>query len=840
MPHDPQKPFLRLNEPRDSRRRPGPRGGDEPRTFDRQVQGREHGPIFQELRDILNRPNPSLELRADPNSLAPERLLVFEVTGSVTNFANAVARIPGLEFAGEEELAADEHDDNPEFYLLVPQLAALEEIVSLWERWQRDGTVPRNFTPWRDLFLQLRKIRPWGPSDRVSPANIDYFRSAAEGSPDDELFRIEIELVFRSGAEASARAEDEVRGIVAHTGGHVVDRSYRPAFAYHALLADVSAEELRRIAALEPTSLAGSDPVASIIPQSMGTPIETADPIDEYLERPFATTQEPIAAIFDGVPVQAHPMLGPRLAVDDPDDMDSLAVGPRIHGTAMASLVLHGDLNDTPSPVSRRVYFRPVMYAPSFGDERFKDDRLVIDVIVEAVMRMRENDGSQVVLVNISLGDRTKPFSGKISTWARALDYLSFAYGILFVVSAGNVPDEIELSDFPDSAAFHAASLDDREAALFRAVDALKADRRVLSPADSMNAITIGAWHKDASVEIFGGAAPFPTYAVVSDMPNLSSRLGPGLRRSAKPEALLAGGREHVRIVPDTAPPQIIAHPYPTRFWGLKVAAPADGGMGLHFTMGTSAATALATHTAHRIFDAVEEAYPDAIAAMPLAERAVLLKALLVHSASWRGAADFIRSIVDPDETLHHEHWRREVCRHLGFGFVDPDDAVACAGDRATMWATGALGREGSLTFDMPLPDVLASSDAPREVRATLAWFTPIRPGHLAYRAVKLRVASLTPPSLNLAGLTTTSEQPSNTQSESGTLAHRRWRAARVAECEDDVLPIQVQREKDQGAPIDEAIPFGLAVTVEMPGEGRIYDQVRANIAIQPRPIVRV
>jgi hypothetical protein len=76
------------------------------------------------------------------------------------------------------------------------------------------------------------------------------------------------------------------------------------------------------------------------------------------------------------------------------------------------------------------------------------------------------------------------------------------------------------------------------------------------------------------------------------------------------------------------------------------------------------------------------DGYPDTIAAMPMAERAVLLKALLVHSASWRGAADFIRSIIDPAGTLHHEHWRREVCRHLGFGFVDPDDAVACAGDR--------------------------------------------------------------------------------------------------------------------------------------------------------------
>jgi hypothetical protein len=31
---------------------------------------------------------------------------------------------------------------------------------------------------------------------------------------------------------------------------------------------------------------------------------------------------------------------------DDPADLEALAVGPRVHGTAMASLVIHGDLNE--------------------------------------------------------------------------------------------------------------------------------------------------------------------------------------------------------------------------------------------------------------------------------------------------------------------------------------------------------------------------------------------------------------------------------------------------------------------------------------------------------------
>ena len=839
MPHDPQKPLLRLNDPRKTDRRRSGGGGGGSRTFDRVVQDRTHGPVFRRLRDILNRSDPALELRADANSLAPERLLVFEVTGSVQNFVNAVSRITGLEFAGEEELAADEVDPNPEFYLLVPQLAALEQILSLWEMWQREENLPRGYAPWGHLFAQLRTIRPWGPVDRVSLANRDYFRHLIEDAPVEELIRIEIELVFRRDPDLSQALETAVSAQITAIGGSVVHRSRRSEFAYHAILADVTVAELSRIVALDPASLAGADPVASIVPQSVGTPLEVADRVDEQIIRPPPAKADPIAAVFDAVPVQAHPMLAQGLSVSDPSDLERKAVGSRMHGTAMASLALHGDLNDVPSPISRQVYFRPVMYAPPIGSEIFEDDKLVIDVIVEAVIRMRSEGGPNVIVVGLSLGDSTKPFSGKISTWGRALDYLSFKFGILFLVSAGNVSDEFEIADFEDSAAFEAAELADREFAIFRGLDALKADRRILAPADSMNSLTIGAWHKDASTEVFPGTSPFLAY-IDRDMPNVSSRIGPGLRRSTKPEVLLAGGRERLRVVPGTAPPRLVCHPHPTKFWGLKVAAPpVDGVMGVHYTMGTSAAAALATHSAHRIFDALEEFYSQLIADMPLTERAALLKALLVHSASWRSSEEFIRSIIDPRNGLHNEHWRREVCRHLGFGFMDPEDAIACAGDRATTWATGRLEPQGSLTFDVPLPDVLASSASPREVRATLAWFTPIRLGHIAYRAVKLKVGSLDRSSLDLAGLATTSRQPTNSQSESGTVVHRRWQAARIAECAQDVLPIQVQREPDQGAPFDESVPFALAVTVEMPGEDRVYDEVRTNIVVQPRVIVR-
>lgn len=192
--------------------------------------------------------------------------------------------------------------------------------------------------------------------------------------------------------------------VAGERGGAIIDRSRRPEFAYHALLADVPAAEIRRIADLDPASLAGADPVASIVPQSIGTPIEAADRSPIEGARPEVRLEDPIAAVFDAVPVQAHPLLAGRLAIDDPANLEAKAVGGRVHGTAIASIALYGDLNDPPTVISRRVYFRPVMYAPAFGDEIFDNDKLVVDVIVDAVIRMRANGGANVIVVNLSLG----------------------------------------------------------------------------------------------------------------------------------------------------------------------------------------------------------------------------------------------------------------------------------------------------------------------------------------------------------------------------------------------------------------------------------------------------
>ena len=182
----------------------------------------------------------------------------------------------------------------------------------------------------------------------------------------------------------------------------------------------------------------------------------------------------PIAALLDGVPVQGHALLQDRIVLDDPDGLDAQSVvAERRHGTAMASLIIHGDRQLAEPALQRRIYLRPVLYAPGGGQsEQVAADRLVLDTIYRAVLRMKEGDeegeptAPDVFIVNLSLGDPKRPFAGSISPWARLLDYLADRFGLLFVVSAGNVLDPLVLSGFNGFTDFDDASPEQREDAI--------------------------------------------------------------------------------------------------------------------------------------------------------------------------------------------------------------------------------------------------------------------------------------------------------------------------------------------------------------------------------------
>ncbi len=837
MPSDPTKPLLRLN-PENSRPRPIgiPRYVPPPDAFSQDRQRRAIGPKFDRLRRVLERANP-LEMRADATALAPERLLVFEVRGTVSDFANAIQRVPGLELVDEEELIAEEGDKDPVAYLLMPDLEALRQLESLWSRWLR-GALILGETPWRNVFQLLRDLRPWGPQDRVQPLDAAELATEIEGEPDDYLLRLEIELIYRASADKGAIAEDEVRRFVARCDGRMVSRARIDDIAYHAVLADLPVWAVRQIVERGIEGLAGLEPVMHIRPQSVATGIELADPEDFAIAAgQSAALGRPILALLDGVPVAAHPVLANHIDLDDPFALEPDAlVANRVHGTAMASLIVHGDRNRSEAPLPRRIHVVPVM---GNGD-RFPPDRLVVDIIYLALQRMREGDAPtapDVLIINLSLGNWRRPFHGQLSAWARLLDRLSYHFGCLFLVSAGNNDTPFAVPTFATGAQLEAADPRERSAAMISALGALVGERRLFAPAETVNGVTVGACNEDAILPAARVGAglhvdPFPDLRIA----NPSSNLGPGFASSVKPDILMPGSREHVHVV-RTHDHVDVRPSRPSRVAGLKVAAPPAAGdeNRLGYTSGTSAATALAARTCHRIHDSLEAVYGDQFTGLSHHQRAVLLKALLIHPAHWHeDSASVLRSVLGPADGRQHVRQKDNIRRFLGYGWVDPDDAVACAEDRATFWATGMLASNQITTLNVPVPQCMSGQARLHSLSATVAWFTPVSPGRKRYRTCRLKI--IEPLGLGDLAVASHGNQPDTNQTNRGTVFTRSWRGDQAPVIGPGLsIPIHIQRDPDQGGVIDERIPFGVAVTIDMPGLVGLYDEVRLRL----RPAVR-
>jgi hypothetical protein len=760
--------------------------------------------------------------------------------GPIQSFINAIRKVPGLEFIDEEELKGDDQDDKPTVYLLVPDARALRNLTSLWRRWVKGENLGTGFTPWRDVFAFLRDIRTWGPLDRVRPEDRKIIAEELSLTRGEDRIRLEIELVFRQSEIRAIEVERDLRNAVVLQEGRVISRCRITDIGYHAILVELTIATVNGILQGAGSSIAEIDTVMHIRPQSVATQIETgeAEEIAENMAiEPIAENQSPILALLDGVPVAQHPLLAGMLNVDDQFGLEQFAqVADRHHGTAMASLVMHGDRNRGEIKLARRIHLIPVLGSR----DRFPDDRLIIDLIYQAVLSMREGiepAAASVLIVNLSLGNARRPFHGQMSPWSRLIDRLSYRFGILFVISAGNHNTPFDVPSFLNFSEFESSSADQRAHGSISALGQLVAERRLLSPAESVNGLTVGAANEDA----VSAANRRPSSLSIDPFENMktsnpSSALGPGFANSIKPDILMPGGKEHVSFVASgsilSVRPSVAA-----RAHGLKVAAPPRNGIENieHFTSGTSAAAALASRTCHQIHDALELAYGDAFLALSHAHRATLLKALIVHTASWpQSASDLIRQVLGPIDNKQHVRQKDNIRRFLGYGIANSDAAVACAEDRATFWASGTLPRDKVITVQVPIPNCVNGQAKLHSLHATLAWFTPVVPGRQSYRSVRLKLNE--PNDLSNLRVEPAKAQPDQNQGRRGTVFSRHWEGEKApVVSEDQVVTLEVQRESDQGQVIDESVPFGLAVTFTMPGVIEIYNEVRARITVAPR-----
>jgi len=626
-----QHQLLIFPEPARAERAPRRGGGGKVRFPETRRQAERLAPQFQRLQRAMDRQR--LALQNNALGLQPEQVLVLETIGPIQNFINAAKKV-GLELLGEFELDEiapnygfeDEKDPQKllkgQLFLVMTDQRALQELQRLFTNWQQNSVAkfPIGLAPLKHAFAHLHIIRPWDAQDRIRETGVfeDWQFRAQHGQ---EVVPFEAELWFRGNSDRRQQAEFYFRSIIEVLGGEVVQQCVIPEIAYHGILGRIPADRVSEIVAQRDVRLLQCEDIMHLRPVgqcAIRVPENLSE--TETLEKEGQTVVpqgEPIVALFDGLPLTRHRLLDGRLIVDDPDGFESdYQAGERVHGTAMASLICHGDLDEGGKPSGRPVYVRPLMQPRrSFTGQSFEaipEGILPVDLVHRAVRRLYENEGieppaaSSVRVINLSVCDRSRPFDRGMSSWARLLDWLSWKYNVLFVVSAGNHPHDIELS--VPRADLRNLPPKDREKAVIKAIAMDTRHRRLLSPADTLNGLTLAAAHADAS-------SPVPNPNLIdpfarTGLPTTVSAQGPGYRRTIKPEILLPGGRQFLSEKLGNAHPNAILQATSSnRPPGQRVAVPGPSGEldRTWHTRGTSNAAALSSRWANYLYDVIDE-----------------------------------------------------------------------------------------------------------------------------------------------------------------------------------------------------------------------------------------
>ena len=819
-------------------------------------QGERLSPMFTRLQEDFEAQR--VELQQSAAGADPEYVLVIETIGSVENFANAVRRITGFEWMAEletDEITPDEDfydEQNVEkelsgrLYLVMSNQRALTEMLSLWQRYQNNPDLDfrdrqselRGLAKFRDVFQCLKCIRRWGVQDRIDESGVlDAWREDLE-LDGGRAIRFEIELWFRSAESKRREAQRQVEALIVGLGGSVIGSCILPEIAYHALLAEIPANAAQQILDHPDVDLVKCDSVMFFRPVGqMATgkiPVE-GELSDHTVAEAALPTGDPVVAILDGLPLTNHRILQGRLIIDDPDDYTAAyTVADRMHGTAMASLVCRGDLSNEAPPLSRPVYVRPIMrpipWISSPRPEQIPDNELVVDHMHRAVRRMFAGEGTgdpiapTIRIINFSIGDSCRQFAQMLSPLARLLDWLSVKYGVLFVISAGNHLDNIDtgvsISDY------NTLTNAEKEALVVKSIYADARHRKILSPGESINSLTVGALHQDSATE---SRMESVINVFESSLPSPVSPFGSGYRRSVKPDLLINGGRvlysepfgtdavatlrtRHVRVAP-----------------GIKVASPSAIAGDLEkvaYCCGTSNAAALTSRMAAICHDALIDIFDEQAPDVELRPYiAPLLKVMIIHGCTWGDMQDRLRTILQTPN--NGRQIRSLITRWMGYGVPDVNRVLACTQQRATLLGFGQLGDEEAHVFSLPLPPSLGARREWRRLTVTLAWMSPIVASTQRYRSAGLWFE------VEGDSIATSRSEVDARGSRRGTVQHEVFEGDRAVAITDDAkLTIKVNCRKD-AARIQLPVAYGIGVSLEV-ADGidiSIYDEIRTRIA---------
>lgn len=308
------------------------------------------------------------------------------------------------------------------------------------------------------------------------------------------------------------------------------------------------------------------------------------------------------------------------------------------HATFIASTIQFGnELNGLETAEKHRFSFVDVVAIPNGDSTVGPIDSIGEEELMEIIEAVMEKHAATTKIWNRSLGIENKVCTGSMSDLGIFLDYIQDKYQVQIFVSSGNI-NTLPLREWPPQ-----TSLGERD--------------RIISPADSVRAITVG------SVALYDSAD-----SIVKTMqPSPFSRRGPGANYIVKPDVVDYGGNLSRTL-----------HIDGLGMKGLDICGNIIEGNG------TSYSTPRAVQKFASIYD-------------EMAEKDILLaKAMLIHSARMNS-----RDLLEQNQ---------DNIKYYGFGMpsISAQDILQCSEDEVTLVFRQKVTQGSHLEmYDFPYPESL-------------------------------------------------------------------------------------------------------------------------------------
>ncbi|MES2036672.1 MAG: S8 family peptidase [Pseudomonadota bacterium] len=762
------------------------------------------------------------------------------------------AQALGLEWLGSQESDDEgntaEEDDTEAIgavlYLTMPSLKGLKSLLAQWNRYKRGESCGINQQPLWAMFGYLSDLRVWSEKDRIDPNLRRYIDTLVELNP-DLYVQVELDFWYRNEKERRDNSIETLRHLLVEVNGTMLDLIDISEIRYQGALISLPSKVAKQLS--DGNSLTRFDDIMTIRPQSLYSFDASPDvPVSgpKFPDRP--TTRQCITALLDGYPVSAHAALANRISIHEVDvTSEDVPAASRNHGTAMASLIIHGDLQ---TQTANGALERPVALIPVLAGlgnkETTPKGKLPIGVIYRALKTLVESRETpalaKITVVNHSICDTYAPFVRRPSPWATLLDHFSYNHQLLFIISAGNITESFPVSEYADLNEFNSASPVEREAALLNAINGAKATRGIFSPAEAINGVTVGALHIDGSVAPKSVIDPYPTL----EMTNLASATGFGVNRSLKPDLVEQGGRFSAGCS-NTPGGGIKVHAVTSAGLGHQVASPSITGDLTHVTRtaGTSNAAAMVTRACNQIADAVEDAFKQEGANwLDLSTRAVILKTLLAHGTSWGEIGDLLNDVYPPQDRYKHAQRKDNIAKFLGYGRPNLKRVISGADNRITLLADDHIVHDKLHEYRLPIPSAMINNKELRSVTLTLGWSTPIISHSVDYRSVVLKLVNSEGKNGFWKGVDR-QLQPYYTTGQRGTLIHIKLEGKNLVKvAEQGGIFVGVQAMSRHPSQNNVSVPYALAATLEMGQSLKtgIFNEVQQEIKSRTRAANRI